>query len=273
MNAGGTSLSKRSTISSLVFEALDKVASPAARDTIVQQALRATENESVPDDPDRLSKFVSGALCDATSKVLGNEAADAVLEDLEPLLRLAAVQAREHVSRFPAGTLVPPPARLESGALPIIRLPSDEPADASSAQTPRTTLPYGQAIDSDRLVLVVDDDAPFLSGLTRLLRIEGHDVVTAADGAAALRLCRRLHPGLMLTDLEMPGLDGAELARLVDKITKGRTKIVMLTGSSHAPKSLPWVARVLTKDIRPRELLDTLGELLQSGAREQSEAG
>jgi CheY-like chemotaxis protein len=140
-------------------------------------------------------------------------------------------------------------------------------------QEPRTTLPYGKTIKSESLVLIVDDDAPFLSGLTRMLRLEGHDVVTAANGDAALRLCRRLQPGLMVTDLEMPGLDGAELARLVDKTTKGRTKIVMLTGSSHAPKSLPWVTRVLTKDVRPQELLDTLNELVERSKAEQSEAG
>lgn len=60
-------------------------------------------------------------------------------------------------------------------------------------------------------VLVVDDDASAREGLARLLRVEGFDVDTAADGSAALELAARSTPDIVVTDLRMPGMGGLEM--------------------------------------------------------------
>lgn len=64
-------------------------------------------------------------------------------------------------------------------------------------------------------ILVVEDDETLRLTLAELLRREGFDVRTACDGeagyAAALAIC----PDLIITDLQMPVLDGVELARLI----------------------------------------------------------
>lgn len=63
-------------------------------------------------------------------------------------------------------------------------------------------------------VLIVDDHAGFGLFATALLRAEGYTVVgEAGDGAGALREARRLQPGLVLLDIQLPDIDGFEVAR------------------------------------------------------------
>jgi DNA-binding NtrC family response regulator len=62
-------------------------------------------------------------------------------------------------------------------------------------------------------ILVVDDDRPLRELIEVILMRAGYEVLTAADGEEALQCARdteRIH--LLLTDLEMPGMDGGELA-------------------------------------------------------------
>jgi two-component system response regulator HydG len=65
-------------------------------------------------------------------------------------------------------------------------------------------------MDKARL-LVVDDEASARSGLERLLRDAGYDVVTAADGREALALFGERATDLVVTDLKMPVMDGMQL--------------------------------------------------------------
>lgn len=60
-----------------------------------------------------------------------------------------------------------------------------------------------------RPVLLVDDDAEIRAVVRLILETEGYGVVTAADGAEALRYLRGgERPGMILLDLRMPGMDG-----------------------------------------------------------------
>ena len=86
------------------------------------------------------------------------------------------------------------------------------------------------------VVLVIDDDSDIRDELAELLRDEGYEVVTAADGREALRaLHRDLRPGLILLDLGMPVMDGrafsAELRRDPDLRD---TPVVLLSGQGDA---------------------------------------
>lgn len=63
-----------------------------------------------------------------------------------------------------------------------------------------------------RPVLVVDDDPAGAYSLARIIKQLGYPVETAADGAAALEVARRINPVVVFVDLRMPGMDGVELA-------------------------------------------------------------
>jgi DNA-binding response OmpR family regulator len=63
------------------------------------------------------------------------------------------------------------------------------------------------------MILIVDDD-PAITALLKLsFELEGHVVVTAANGVEALDLARRIHPAAMVVDVMMPEMDGLELVR------------------------------------------------------------
>src|SRR5512139_112710 len=80
-------------------------------------------------------------------------------------------------------------------------------------------------------VLLVDDHSLFLEGLRNLLMSEGIQVVgLAKDGLEALAQARRLHPDVILMDIQMPRCDGVSATRLI-KAEMPEIKIVMLTMS------------------------------------------
>ena len=66
-----------------------------------------------------------------------------------------------------------------------------------------------------RTVLLADDNRDAANMLAELLRLDGHTVHTAYDGAQAVELALQLRPDVLVLDIGMPGLNGYEVARLV----------------------------------------------------------
>lgn len=64
-------------------------------------------------------------------------------------------------------------------------------------------------------ILVVEDDQNIRMTLTEMLRLQGFNVVTARDGDEGYLQAVAHQPDLIITDLNMPILDGVELARLI----------------------------------------------------------
>lgn len=62
-------------------------------------------------------------------------------------------------------------------------------------------------------VLVVDDNAINLKLVRVLLGVEGYDVYAAADADEVMEVLARVHPRVILMDLQLPGTDGLELTR------------------------------------------------------------
>ena len=67
----------------------------------------------------------------------------------------------------------------------------------------------------NKIVMVVDDSQPIRKFVTFALRAQGCKVVTAVDGMDALEKLSRQKIDLIITDLNMPNLDGFELMRAV----------------------------------------------------------
>jgi CheY-like chemotaxis protein len=80
-------------------------------------------------------------------------------------------------------------------------------------------------------VLVVDDEQLFRDLLQALLRHQGHDVLTASNGAEAIEVFERRRPRVTLLDLNMPGMDGiATLTRI--RAIDAHAAVVVLTGAA-----------------------------------------
>ena len=79
-------------------------------------------------------------------------------------------------------------------------------------------------------VLVVDDDSDINSALQSALRIGGYETEGVETGAAALAVCERACPDLVLLDLMLPDLDGLEVCRRLRAApASARVPIVFLT--------------------------------------------
>ena len=123
-------------------------------------------------------------------------------------------------------------------------------------------------------ILVVDDEADTVELITFNLKGAGFEVVSALDGAQALKLARLHVPDLVLLDVMLPEVDGLEVCKLLrrDPATAA-TPIIMLTAKAGE------IDRVLglelgaddyvTKPFSPRELVLRVKKLIER--RQQSE--
>jgi len=79
-------------------------------------------------------------------------------------------------------------------------------------------------------ILVVDDEPDVVDLITSRLGISGYDVITAADGLAALEIAKTEHPALIVLDVMMPKLDGLDVCRMLKFDNKFKDiRIIMLT--------------------------------------------
>ena len=79
-------------------------------------------------------------------------------------------------------------------------------------------------------ILVVEDDFDTRYMLSLILKSEGYEVITAADGEGALAVLFDERPDLIITDISMPCLNGIELTRsLRDKAETASLPILAIT--------------------------------------------
>jgi DNA-binding NtrC family response regulator len=115
-------------------------------------------------------------------------------------------------------------------------------------------------------VLVVDDEAAARTALAEMLRAEGYTVETAADGFKAIGRLANFEPDLVLTDFNMPGLDGIEL---MEKLKEHDTElpVVVMTAFGAVETAVSAMrkgaADYLLKPLNMDELLIVLERALE----------
>jgi CheY-like chemotaxis protein len=113
---------------------------------------------------------------------------------------------------------------------------------------------------SAHTLLVVEDHQDHAEALELMLREDGHEVVLAASGEAALaRLPTLPHLALVLLDLTLPGLSGEEFLRLL-RAQQPALPVVVMTGLVGKP--VPGAQAVLAKPLDYDRLRTQIGELL-----------
>jgi len=112
-------------------------------------------------------------------------------------------------------------------------------------------------------VLVVDDNRDVANSVAALLRLLGHTVLPAYDGATALALAGIFKPDVAILDLNMPEMDGFEVARQLQALPDLRgVKIVALTAMDESAllrrdEAMHFASHLL-KPTSAQELMDTL---------------
>lgn len=88
---------------------------------------------------------------------------------------------------------------------------------------------------ADERILIVDDNPQNLKLARLVLADEGYDILTAVDAEEALKVLESHAPALILMDLQLPGMGGLDLTRLL-KADARRRHIVVLALTAYAMK-------------------------------------
>jgi DNA-binding response OmpR family regulator len=113
-------------------------------------------------------------------------------------------------------------------------------------------------------VLIIDDHANVRLVYREAFEAAGFDVIEAPDGRKGVDLFTSDRPDLIITDIEMPELDGHSVISEIRQI-QADAKIVAVTGAGlhHLPVAHELGAdRIFEKPLRPRDLLAAVNELI-----------
>jgi CheY-like chemotaxis protein len=227
-----------STMKRLAYETLDMVASPSVRNDMLSEALDRAQLYDLPVETDALSAWLIGPLLEVVAEVLGDDVAETLLAQLQPVLTNASLNSTS----------------LNSDA--------DEAWEDDAEQTPPSRRGRKGLRTS---VVVVDDDPSVLSSLERQLGQRGYDVRIEREAQMAITLCTDRLPSVVVAASQLPDASGRELDTLL-KLTFGDEAPPLVLLSHRSPlgsQTEPDVARVLHKPVDVNELcelIDTLRE-------------
>jgi signal transduction histidine kinase/CheY-like chemotaxis protein len=160
------------------------------------------------------------------------------------------------------GTIVPY-SQVGRGTTMTVRLPI-------AARPPELGAPDGMGRPLPPLrILIVDDEDAVVAPLARLLAGYNHTVRVAAGGAAGLRLYREQRFDLVMSDVVMPGMDGAEFVRRLRAIDPNAQVLVMTGQASSAQTDEMLQAGafgVVSKPFVIQDLLESIARGFQTRA-------
>jgi CheY-like chemotaxis protein len=183
----------------------------------------------------KLSLFQSG------TGLVSSHAVDGTLVDVE-----AGASLARHIPRLQAILAIAAAAALPSRWSPRVTRaaaaedfgPYPRPPRIGARMEPAAWLSYHGLM---RTVLIVDDHPTFRATARALLEAEGFDVVgEAEDGLSALAEIERLRPEIVLLDVQLPDIDGFEVAARLAR--DGAAPQIVLTSSRDATDFGPLVA-------------------------------
>jgi DNA-binding response OmpR family regulator len=150
----------------------------------------------------------------------------------------------------------------KTAAFALFRLGTTIATDGSMAPAP--PLHSAPSEHAQRRVLVVDDDPRAREAVARLVELEGYEAGVAADGEEASGLLRSWRPDLVVTDLNMPRLDGRGLLERVKSLLPGTPVIVISARSSAGAAALEGLDPVdfFAKPVAVDALLARIHDLL-----------
>jgi two-component system CheB/CheR fusion protein len=169
------------------------------------------------------------------------------------------------------GTVEASSSGLGQGSEFVVRLPLGKNKGTAKRGSATPFISPG----SKRHILVVDDNADTAKSLAMLLRLEGHEVRVALSGPAALEAALEDKPEIVFLDINMPGMDGYEVAqRLRELPGLDGCMLVALTGygqeqDRRQTREIGFACHMV-KPVDPNELKKLLADPAHSGKSHRS---
>lgn len=119
-------------------------------------------------------------------------------------------------------------------------------------------------------IAIIEDDTVINQMYRMKFEVAGFEVATASDGEAGVALVEKFKPDIILLDLQMPHVDGAEaLERIRNKPNSKLTPVIILTnlGEEEAPKTLRALgihSYIVKADLTPRQVVERVTDALES---------
>jgi DNA-binding response OmpR family regulator len=138
-------------------------------------------------------------------------------------------------------------------------------------QSPSSAAASGAAVtpSAPRRIAVIEDEESIASAIATRLRSEGYEVEIAGDGPGGVQLCDRWRPDLVVLDLMLPGLDGIEVCKQIQRDQP--MPVLMLTARDSETDLLVGLAvgadDYMTKPFSARELVARIHALLRRADR------
>ena len=119
----------------------------------------------------------------------------------------------------------------------------------------------------EKKILVVDDEEDIRTLLTTSFESQGYQIISAADGTQGWEMLKNHKPDLLITDINMPGIDGIELLKKVREDSDLKDMpVIMLTGKSADEEILSGLSHgadhYITKPFTIKTVLNTVKMML-----------
>ncbi|NQT30465.1 MAG: response regulator [Candidatus Saganbacteria bacterium] len=124
-------------------------------------------------------------------------------------------------------------------------------------------------MNKTKKILLVDDEPELVEMVKMRLSSHGYEVVTAVDGAEALKKAKSINPDLIILDLMLPKMDGYQVCRILKFDDKyKRIPIILFTARAMDSDKVMGMEvgadAYLNKPFEPRVFMETIEKLLQN---------
>lgn len=120
-------------------------------------------------------------------------------------------------------------------------------------------------MEINKKILVIDDEVHVRRVIEIKLKNKGYEVVTAANGLEGLEIIKAQKPDAVITDINMPGMDGEALCRLTDVLKIERPFLTIVMTARISPEERNWISKLkdtqfMEKPFSPSKLLDAINK-------------
>lgn len=120
-------------------------------------------------------------------------------------------------------------------------------------------------MDKRKRILVVDDEAPIRRVLELKLKNGGYDVLLADNGEDALKIIENEKPDAMVTDINMPRMDGKRLCEATNHLKLERTFLTIIMTARIIPDEEQWISAMqdtvfMEKPFSPSSILERIDQ-------------
>jgi DNA-binding NtrC family response regulator len=118
-------------------------------------------------------------------------------------------------------------------------------------------------LDKKKTILIIDDDIHIRRILEIKIKHNGYDTLTAKNGEQGLSIIQDQKPDAVISDLNMPRLDGKELCQLTNPLKKDRPFLTIIITARINPHEQEWIDEMqdtmfMEKPFSPSKIIEAL---------------